>query len=203
MSIRGINRAHILCSSFAFYDFEPMIGDRAKRWFDYCVSVAEEIGHPLDEGCCNPGNTKYVLLRNCKRGHSVLSKHLLTNSVFYGILLTRVRGTGFMNKKISFAFMLLLSACASSVKTEDYSTFDCGRLKAEYKKTLLEQLDSFNERMKEDDPGLFSMVFGTTDKSSVSYREKQLEKDLNYLRSLLSKKNCAQDACKVNNGEKQ
>ncbi len=67
MSIRGINRAHILCSSFAFYDFEPLVGDRAKRWFDYCVSVAEEIDHPLDEGCCNPGNTKYVLLRNCKR----------------------------------------------------------------------------------------------------------------------------------------
>lgn len=67
MSIRGIKRAHILCTSFAFYDFEPMIGDRVKRWFDFCVSVTEEINHLFDEGSCTPGNTKYVLFRNCKR----------------------------------------------------------------------------------------------------------------------------------------
>ena len=73
MSISGIKRAHIFCSSLAFYDFEPITDDRAKKWFEYCISIAESIGHPFDEGCCNPGNTKYVLLRNCKR---VLEKNL-------------------------------------------------------------------------------------------------------------------------------
>lgn len=68
---------------------------------------------------------------------------------------------------------------------------------------MLEQPDSFNERMKSDDAGLLSMVFGTTDKSSVSYEEERLEGDLNYLRSLLRKKNCAQNACEVNKGENQ
>ena len=67
MSIRGRKRAHIFCSSLAFYDFDHITGERAKKWVEYCVSVAESIGHPFDEGCCNPGNTKYVLLRNCKR----------------------------------------------------------------------------------------------------------------------------------------
>ena len=44
MSIYAINRAHIFCSSLAFYDFEPITDDRAKKWFEYCVSVAESIG---------------------------------------------------------------------------------------------------------------------------------------------------------------
>ena len=66
MSIRGINRAHIFCSSLAFYDFDPITGNRAKKWFDYCNSVAETIKHPFDEGC--------VLLRNCKRA---LEKNVL------------------------------------------------------------------------------------------------------------------------------
>lgn len=106
-----------------------------------------------------------------------------------------------MNKRIFWTFIPLLSACASLVKVEDYNTFDCARLKAEYKKVLLKQLDSFNERMKSDDAGLLSMVLGTTDRSSVSYEEERLERNLNYLRSLLSQKNCAQDACEVNKGE--
>ena len=67
MSVYTINRAHILCSSFAFYDFEPLVGNRVKRWSNYCASVTEEINHPFDEGSCTPGNTKYVLFRNCKR----------------------------------------------------------------------------------------------------------------------------------------
>jgi hypothetical protein len=43
------------------------MGNQAKKWFDYCVSLSESASHPFDEGCCNPGNTKYVLFRNCKR----------------------------------------------------------------------------------------------------------------------------------------
>jgi hypothetical protein len=36
-------------------------------WFDYMIELAEEFKCPIAEGCCNPGNTKYVLFRNCKR----------------------------------------------------------------------------------------------------------------------------------------
>ena len=107
-----------------------------------------------------------------------------------------------MNKRIFWAFIPLLSACAS-VEVEDYNTFDCAKLKAKYKKALLDQMDSFNERMKSDEAGLFSMIFGTTEKSSVSYEEERLEGDLNYLRSLLRKKDCARNGCELNKGENQ
>lgn len=107
-----------------------------------------------------------------------------------------------MSKKIFWVFIPLLSACVS-VEMEDYNTFDCTKLKAKYKKALLDQMDSFNERMKSDEAGVFSMIFGTTDKSSVSYEEERIEGDLNYLRSLLRKKNCAQNGCELNKGENQ
>ena len=67
MSVYTINRAHILCSSFAFYGFEPLVGDGARAWFDYCLSTAEKIGPYFDEGCCSPGNAEYVLMKSCKK----------------------------------------------------------------------------------------------------------------------------------------
>jgi hypothetical protein len=67
MGIFARNRIHILCCSFDLYGTDNLTGNQVKEWFDYCVSLSELTPYPFDEGCCTPGNTKYVLLRNCKR----------------------------------------------------------------------------------------------------------------------------------------
>jgi hypothetical protein len=61
------NRVHIICCSFDLYGIDNLTGNQAKEWFNYSVSLSESTSHPFDKGCCNPGNTKYVLFRNCKR----------------------------------------------------------------------------------------------------------------------------------------
>jgi hypothetical protein len=67
MSVFARNRVHIICCSFDLYGIDNLTGNKAKEWFDYCVSLSEAASHPFDEGSCTPGNTKYVLFRNCKR----------------------------------------------------------------------------------------------------------------------------------------
>ena len=67
MSIFARNRAHIFSSAFAFYDIQKLRSGNAQSWFNYCIQFSEKAGYPLDQGCCTPGNTKYVLLKNFKK----------------------------------------------------------------------------------------------------------------------------------------
>ena len=67
MSIFERNRNHIVSSAFAFYDTQRIESENAQNWFNYCIQVSEKAGYPFDQGFCSPGNTKYVLIKNCRK----------------------------------------------------------------------------------------------------------------------------------------
>jgi hypothetical protein len=74
MSVFARHRNHIICCSFDLYGFDALSGNQVKKWFDYCVLSSELTSYPFDEGCCSPGNMKFVLFLNCKR---TLEKNLM------------------------------------------------------------------------------------------------------------------------------